>query len=138
MPERQATIAGHDHFQQVARTAFADPVKSPKQNQPGAEPADRRREQALPPIERFGDLHEIALMPERDLLERVDAKMKDEVDEAANDADACREQQMDRFLTEPQLFPDAQQLLPVPPEKILHLRQDLSPTLRPGSHLMIL
>ena len=77
-------------------------------------------------------------MPERDLLERVDAKMKDEVDQAADDADACREQQMDCFLTETQLFPDAQQLLPVPPEKILHLRQDLSPTLRPGSHLMIL
>ena len=98
----------------------------------------RRRQQQLPPVQRFGNFHQIALVPERYLFQNVAATVEDEVDQAANDTHSRREQQMQRFLAEPELLANAEQFPPMRLEKIPRRRHDLMPTLRPGPHRMIL
>src|SRR6266571_3097437 len=116
--EGQTAIAGRDDLQEVARIALAGPGKAPIQDQSGGQAARRRREQQLPPVQHFGDFHQIALMPERDLFERVGATKEDEVDQAADDAHAPGEQQMQGFFAEPELLANAEQFPPMPLEKI--------------------
>src|SRR5689334_4164749 len=98
--------------------------------------ARRRRQQPLPPVQRLGDLHQVALVPERDLLEAIAATKEDEVDQAADDADASGEEQMQRLLAEPKLLADAEQFPPMPLEKVPRRRHDLMEALRPGRHGM--
>ena len=90
--ERQTAIAGHDDFEQVARSAAAGPAQPDIKHPSSGQPAKRRGDQALPPVQRFGNFHQITLMPERDSFERVGAEMKNEVDQTADDADSTGEQ----------------------------------------------
>ena len=92
----------------------------------------------MPPAQRFGDLDQVAAVAQGNLLERVNAQMEDQVDQSADDAHSAGKEQVHRLLAQPKLFPDAQQILPVPPEKIPSRRHHPLTTLRPGPHPVIL
>ena len=138
MAEGKPAIPRDDDFQHVGRAALAGPGKSPEQNQPGGKAANGRNEQTLPPAQRFGDLDQVATVAQGKLLDRVDAQVENQVDQSADDAHAAGKKQVHRLLAQPKLFPDAQQGLPVAPEKFPRRPHDLLQTLRPGPHSMIL
>ena len=83
---------------------------------PAANPPIVGMEIAFPTRQALGDLHGIAR------LDQMDRVIEKQIDQSADDADEAGEHEVERLLLEHQLLAQLQRAAPVPPEKLLRLR----------------
>src|ERR1051325_10887436 len=87
------------------------------QNQSGNQPAEGRNDPALPTGQALENDQDVARSAQGDPLQQLRASPISPVGEPSDQADAAREHQVKRLLTEAEAFANQQRSLPMPTEE---------------------
>ena len=93
---------------------------------PRAQAAHRRSQYPLPIRHAFRYFHRVPGPAQKEELHRLSRIIEKDIDQAANDADTAGQQQVERFLAEPQFLADPQRSPPMPAKVLAQVVQDLS------------
>jgi hypothetical protein len=122
--QRQPSVPCNHHLEQVRRGLRTNKLQSKKENQPGKQPPQRRRDNASPGIHYFRDLHRIARLVQEKLLHQFHRIVKEKVHQSAQHSHPAGQEQVEGLLAEPGSFADAQQPPPVVAEETVQLADE--------------
>ena len=135
---RRPAVAGHDNFQEVLRALTANHAQAPKETRPAPACRRGRNDQPLPGVESVADFDQVAEPAESEGAQNSAAIEEGEIDQTTHDADQAGQDQVERLFAEPEFLADAQQPLPVFPQKPAAGQDDFLKILGPNIHRAIL